>query len=63
MFSCRGWTARMNGDQLALDGGGERIDGLRALCAAAWAAAGADSPGGKGLGADAARAALQRLGL
>ena len=35
-FSCRGWTARMRGDQLELDGDGERIDGLRALCAAAW---------------------------
>ena len=35
---------------------GERIDGLRALCAAAWAAAGEAS-----LGADAARAALRRL--
>ena len=36
-FGCRGWTARMRGDQLELDGDGERIDGLRALCAAAWA--------------------------
>jgi len=35
-FGCRGWTARMRGDQLELDGDGERIDGLRALCAAAW---------------------------
>ena len=38
-FGCRGWTARIRGDQLELDGDGERIDGLRALCAAAWAAA------------------------
>jgi HAD superfamily hydrolase (TIGR01450 family) len=38
-FGCQGWTARMRGDQLELDGDGERIDGLRALCAAAWAAA------------------------
>jgi len=35
-FGCRGWTARRRGDQLELDGDGERIDGLRALCAAAW---------------------------
>ena len=26
----------MAGDRLELDGDGERIDGLRALCAAAW---------------------------
>ena len=37
-FSCGGWTARLDGDWLELTGGGERIDGLRALCAAAWAA-------------------------
>jgi glycerol 3-phosphatase-2 len=36
-FSCGGWTARVNADQPELTGGGERIDGLRALCAAAWA--------------------------
>jgi glycerol-1-phosphatase len=55
-FGCRGWTARMSADQLELDGGGERIDGLRALCAAAWAAAGEAS-----MSADAARAALRQL--
>ena len=62
VFGCRGWTARMSGDQLALDGDGERIDGLRALCAAAWNADAA--AGGKAVGTDAAsgfRAALQRL--
>ena len=37
-FSCGGWTARLDGDRLELTGDGERIDGLRALCAAAWAA-------------------------
>jgi glycerol-1-phosphatase len=37
-FSCGGWTARLDGDWLELTGGGERIDGLRALCAAVWAA-------------------------
>jgi glycerol-1-phosphatase len=36
-FACGGWTARVAGDRLELTGGGERIDGLRALCAAAWA--------------------------
>ncbi len=37
-FGCGGWTARLGGDRLELTGDGERIDGLRALCAAAWAA-------------------------
>ena len=52
-FSCGGWTARWDGQRLELAGGGERIDGLRALCAAAWAA--------DGVTADAARDAVQRL--
>ena len=37
-FGCGGWTARLHGDRLELTGDGEHIDGLRALCAAAWAA-------------------------
>jgi len=53
-FGCGGWTAHLAGDQLELAGGGERIDGLRALCAAAWAAG--------SVGADAARNAVERLG-
>jgi len=58
-FGCAGWTARMSGDRLVLDGGGERIDGLRALGAAAWNPdAGA---GENAVSAEAARAALQRL--
>jgi glycerol-1-phosphatase len=37
-FSCGGWTALRETDgTLALKGGGAAIDGLRALCAAAWA--------------------------
>ena len=36
-FGCGGWTARWTDDgQLELSGRGARIDGLRALCAAAW---------------------------
>ena len=35
-YSCGGWTARWAGDQLRLTGDGERIDGLRAACAATW---------------------------
>src|SRR5256885_735005 len=57
-FGCRGWTARMRGDQLELDGDGERIDGLRALCAAAWAEAG--DPDAT-VSSEAAQDALQRL--
>jgi glycerol-1-phosphatase len=52
-FGCGGWTARLDGHGLELAGGGERIDGLRALCAAAWADG--------GVTADMARPALQRL--
>ncbi len=39
-FRCGGWTARRpDGDSpLVLAGSGERMDGLRALCAAAWSA-------------------------
>jgi ribonucleotide monophosphatase NagD (HAD superfamily) len=34
--SCNGWTARWKEATIALDGAGAPIDGLRALCAAAW---------------------------
>ena len=37
-FSCGGWTARPGGGWLAVSGSGDPIDGLRAACAAAWAA-------------------------
>ena len=52
-FACGGWTARRNGDQLELDGGGKRIDGLRALCAAAWSA--------DGVTQESAQPAIKRL--
>jgi glycerol-1-phosphatase len=55
MFGCRGWAARVDGDRLELTGGGQRIDGLRALCAAAWA----DGRVTK----ESARPAIQRLGF
>jgi glycerol 3-phosphatase-2 len=40
VFRCGGWTARRpDGDSpLVLEGSGDPIDGLRALCAAAWSA-------------------------
>lgn len=56
-FRCGGWTATAGADRLELTGDGEALDGLRALCAAAWTAAGEGScalDGGK---------ALARLGL
>ncbi len=66
-FGCGGWTAHAAGDRLELAGEGERIDGLRALCAAAWATAsakGARAKGAsaKGISTDAARRAVERLG-
>ncbi len=56
-FRCGGWTATAGTTELELDGDGGALDGLRALCAAAWTAAGAgvcELDGGK---------ALARLGL
>jgi glycerol-1-phosphatase len=52
-FGCGGWTARAAGGRLELTGGGERIDGLRALCAAAWAS-------GR-ISREAVRPAIERL--
>ena len=38
-FACGGWHARWPApDRLALGGGGDGMDGLRALCGAAWSA-------------------------
>lgn len=54
---CAGWTARADSDALTLEGNGDPQDGLRALCAAAWTAAGDTSST-----LDAAKA-LARLGL
>jgi glycerol-1-phosphatase len=50
---CGGWAARLDGDRLELTGDGERMDGLRAACAAAWAA--------HGVSAESARSAAERL--
>jgi glycerol-1-phosphatase len=55
-FRCGGWVARRSADQLTLDGHGDRIDGLRALCTAAWSQ---PAP----LSNDAVTAALGRLPL
>ncbi|MFH8882940.1 HAD-IIA family hydrolase [Streptomyces californicus] len=64
-FRCGDWTAAVRGDRLVLEtaggeeeeGGGDALDGLRALCAAAWTFAGAD-----GCDLEAAKA-IARLGL
>jgi hypothetical protein len=55
-FRCGDWTARA-GEELGLEGDGEALDGLRALCAAAWTAAGEGSCELDG------EKALARLGL
>jgi glycerol-1-phosphatase len=52
-YRCGGWAARLDGDRLELTGGGERMDGLRTACAAAWA--------GHGVSAESARSAAERL--
>ncbi|MFG3499441.1 HAD-IIA family hydrolase [Streptomyces sp. NPDC047928] len=56
-FVCGGWTASAGADALVLDGDGAAMDGLRALCAAAWTSAGAAA-----CTLDAEKA-LARLGL
>ncbi|MEU1133929.1 HAD hydrolase-like protein [Streptomyces sp. NPDC005900] len=56
-FGCGGWTASVRGGELTLDGEGEPMDGLRALCAAAWTQAGDGACEADG------RKALTRLGL
>lgn len=56
-FGCGGWTASVRGDDLVIEGDGEALDGLRALCGAAWSYAGDGS-----CGLDAAKA-VARLGL
>lgn len=39
---CGGWTAAVAGQALTLSGDGDPVDGLRALCRAAWSHPGAD---------------------
>ena len=56
-FRCGGWSARTDADALVLDGDGDPLDGLRALCAAAWTAA------GDGRCAAEAGKALARIGM
>ncbi|MER5886013.1 HAD-IIA family hydrolase [Streptomyces sp. NPDC001941] len=39
-FVCGGWRVSLRGDAFVVEGEGEALDGLRALCGAAWSAAG-----------------------
>ncbi|MER7496722.1 HAD hydrolase-like protein [Streptomyces pharetrae] len=51
-FRCGGWTAAAGSERLELTGDGAVLDGLRALCAAAWTVAGdgaCELDGGKAL--------------
>jgi glycerol 3-phosphatase-2 len=57
-FRCGGWTAAASSEAFTLDGEGDPLDGLRALCAAAWTSAGSGSASGPDAGK-----ALARLGL
>ncbi|MGW1975254.1 HAD hydrolase-like protein [Streptomyces sp. NPDC001889] len=56
-FRCGGWSAAVRGGELVLEGEGGSLDGLRALCAAAW------SDAGDGVCAADAGKALSRLGM
>jgi glycerol-1-phosphatase len=52
-FRCGGWVASVGADHqawLAISGSGDEIDGLRALCAAAWSQRGAAHRGADGDG-------------
>jgi HAD superfamily hydrolase (TIGR01450 family) len=57
VFRCGGWIASAGRQELELDGQGTALDGLRALCASAWTAAGNGA-----CGLDAGKA-VARLGL
>ncbi|WP_329016722.1 HAD hydrolase-like protein [Streptomyces sp. NBC_00690] len=56
-FACSEWTAAVRDGELVLDGDGDVLDGLRALCAAAWSRA------GDGVFDGGTAKALARLGL
>ncbi|MBB5937481.1 HAD hydrolase-like protein [Streptomyces zagrosensis] len=56
-FACAGWTASVRDAEAVIEGSGDPLDGLRALCAATWTAGTAANEGGEGQGAGAARRA------
>ncbi|HEV2372891.1 MAG TPA: HAD-IIA family hydrolase [Streptosporangiaceae bacterium] len=58
-FSCGGWHVRCQPTgRLAVSGSGDRLDGLRAVCAVAWSA-----PGDAAVTGDAAAGALSAVGF
>jgi glycerol 3-phosphatase-2 len=62
-FSCGGWTVTAGeAGEPRVTGSGDRIDGLRALCAAAWSAGPPDERDHP-LAADAAEAAVRQVGF
>jgi glycerol-1-phosphatase len=62
-FSCGGWTATSGDDgEPQVTGSGDSIDGLRALCAAAWSDGSPDG-GARPPAADAAEAAVRQVGF
>jgi glycerol-1-phosphatase len=64
-FECRGWTAAIaagGGKWLEVSGSGDALDGLRALCAAAWSADG-DQAFRAPEARQAADAAVRKIGL
>jgi glycerol-1-phosphatase len=62
-FSCGGWKVAGGGiGSLTASGAGDPLDGLRALCAAAWSA-GAPGDGDRAGARTAAEAAVRQVGL
>ncbi len=65
-FSCGGWIAAAGGEEwLTVSGSGNKLDGLRALCAAAWSADGAGAGAGDigNAARQAAESAVRRIGF
>jgi glycerol-1-phosphatase len=64
-FDCGGWTAALaeNADWLEVSGSGDKLDGLRSLCAAAWSGPAQDArEPGYAPARQAAEAAARRVG-
>ncbi len=63
-FGCGGWTAVADGHRrLTISGSGSPLDGLRALCAAAWSGDGLDIDSGSRRARQQAEALLRLVGF
>ncbi len=63
-FSCGGWIAAAGGEEwLTVSGSGNKLDGLRALCAAAWSADGAGAGDSGNAARQAAESAVRQIGF